>query len=172
MPNERNHCDSSDADKLHTIFLVYNGLMYHVANSILQNHHDAEDAVQQSFVNLAESSEKIDKVISPRTKGLVITIVKNVSLNMLDKNSRFESLEYDDSLYSVPFAEEESGLADCILKLPEKYQQVIYLKFSFGFENNEIARIMNTTETNVRKLIERAKKKLAKLQQEGEATII
>ena len=58
MPNERNHCDSSDADKLHTIFLVYNGLMYHVANSILQNHHDAEDAVQQSFVNLAESSEK------------------------------------------------------------------------------------------------------------------
>ena len=45
MPNERNHGDSSDADKLHTIFLVYNGLMYHVANSILQNHHDAEDAV-------------------------------------------------------------------------------------------------------------------------------
>ncbi len=40
------------------IYEKYKGLMFYVANNILHNEHDAEDAVHQSFVYVLENLEK------------------------------------------------------------------------------------------------------------------
>lgn len=41
------------------IYLEYRGLMYHVAYEILHNEQDAEDAVHQAFIKIAENIKKI-----------------------------------------------------------------------------------------------------------------
>ena len=41
------------------IYLEYRGLMFHVAYEILHNEQDAEDAVHQAFVKIAENIKKI-----------------------------------------------------------------------------------------------------------------
>ena len=43
------------------IYLEYRGLMFHVAYEILHNEQDAEDAVHQAFVKIAENIKKIDR---------------------------------------------------------------------------------------------------------------
>ena len=49
------------------IYLEYRGLMYHVAYEILHNEQDAEDAVHQAFVKIAENIKKIDDPVCPQT---------------------------------------------------------------------------------------------------------
>lgn len=41
------------------IYLEYRGLMFHVAYEILHNEQDAEDAVHQAFVKIAENIKKL-----------------------------------------------------------------------------------------------------------------
>ena len=45
---------ADDRTRFESLYLAYRGLMYHVAYHILKNPQDAEDAVHQSFVKLAE----------------------------------------------------------------------------------------------------------------------
>jgi RNA polymerase sigma-70 factor (ECF subfamily) len=56
----------SDFEK---IYLTYRGLMFHIANNILQNDEDAEDAVHNAFVAIAENIQKIEEPVCPKTKG-------------------------------------------------------------------------------------------------------
>ena len=52
-----------DQSKFEKVYLTYRGLMYHVAYKILNNKHDAEDAVHSAFIKIAENIQKIDKSI-------------------------------------------------------------------------------------------------------------
>lgn len=52
----------SDQSKFEQIYMKYKGLMFYVANDILHNEHDAEDAVHQAFIKIAENIKKINKV--------------------------------------------------------------------------------------------------------------
>ncbi len=45
--------------------------------------------------------------------------------------------------------------------LPPRYRSVLLLRYDCGYSNAEIANILDTTEPNVRKLIQRAKEKLS-----------
>ena len=46
-------------------------------------------------------------------------------------------------------------------RLPPRYRSVLLLRYDCGYSNAEIANILDTTEPNVRKLIQRAKEKLS-----------
>lgn len=57
---------ADDRTRFESLYLAYRGLMYHVAYHILKNPQDAEDAVHQSFVKLAEHMATIpDGPLSP-----------------------------------------------------------------------------------------------------------
>ena len=43
--------------KIEQIFHTYGNLMFHVANKILNNDHDAEDAVQQALFSIYQNLE-------------------------------------------------------------------------------------------------------------------
>ena len=47
-----------EKSKFEQLYLEYRGLMFHVAYDILHNEHDAEDAVHQAFVKIAENIKK------------------------------------------------------------------------------------------------------------------
>ena len=51
-------------------------------------------------------------------------------------------------------------LMDLIDRLPEGYRSVLMLKYDNGFSTGEIASMLNLSEENVKKRLQRAKKKL------------
>ena len=160
--------------KFEELYRSYRQLMFFVANGILKDEYLAEDAVHQSFLRIFENIAKISDVKCPQTKGYVVIICRNTSLNMLRSKKRkaAESLDEiagytclpDDARQAVDEQVEEKdgyrALVLAIRSLPDKYSSVLLLKYVHGFSNQEIAESLGLTAENVKKLIQRARKKL------------
>ena len=150
-----------DQSKFEKIYLIYKGLMYYIAYKILNNEHDAEDAVHSAFIKIAENIGKIDDLACPKTKNYITTIVENKAIDFYRANQRRNSDLYLDEISGIEVEETRvHGLAACMAKLPPRYRQVILLKYYHGFSCKEIAKQLKLTETNVIKLDQRAKNKL------------
>lgn len=155
--------------KFEEIYVAYRGLLYYIAFNKLKNEHDAQDAVHNVFVKVAENIEKIQPV-SPRTKQLVVTILENQIIDLFRKRSRHPEAEYIEELFTpLPGPEDNDDLlAQCILRLPVQQRQVIWLKYYHGYNLREISKLMDISLPWAQKLDQRAKKKLEQLyQQEG-----
>lgn len=146
------------------LYLAYRNLMFYVANQILHNEHDAEDAVHHAFMKIAENMEKIQEPVCPKTKGYVVTIVENRAIDLLRKKKRHPIMEINEEIMGLPIEYHgENELTKCILKLPGRYREMILLRHVYGYSIKEIAALMNLTEANASKLEQRAKKKLRQL---------
>ena len=53
-----------DKHKFEILYMKYRGLMFYIANQILTNKQDAEDAVHTAFVSIAENIQKIDNLFN------------------------------------------------------------------------------------------------------------
>lgn len=63
-----------DKSKFEQLYIMYKGLMFHVAMKILKNEFDAEDAVHQAFLSLIENLKKISDVKCPKTRAYIVII--------------------------------------------------------------------------------------------------
>lgn len=161
--------DQEDKDKFESIYLKYRYLMLHVANKILQNHHDAEDAVQQAFLSVIKNLGKFAEIESPKTRSLVVLIVERKAIDMLRKKQRENLLEINGEILGTEVPEPgDCGLADAMARLPAHYREVLLMRYDNGLTNREIAKLLDITESGVRKMLGRAKRELqAELQKEG-----
>lgn len=157
-----------DQIKFEKIYRKYRFLMLYVATKILQNHHDAEDAVHQAFISIIENLKKIIDVDSPKTRSFIVIITERKAIDLLRQNQRRNTLELNEEMagIEIPF-EIENPIAAAISKLPAHYREVLLLRYDNGFTTREIASMLKITDSGVRKLIARAKKALqAELQKE------
>ena len=156
-----------EQSKFEKIYKEYRGVMFYVANQILNNEHDAEDAVHQAFVKIAENIEKIKQPVCPKTKGFVVTIVENKAIDVYRKKNRHPVTELQEEITGIEVQYSgKNGLARCILRLTPKYRECILLKYHYGYSTKEIAQILGISESNAIKLDQRAKKKLRQLCEE------
>ena len=58
-----------DRQKFIQLYETYRGLMFYVANRILHNTEDAEDAVHQAFLSIIENLDKISMVHCPKSRA-------------------------------------------------------------------------------------------------------
>ena len=157
-----------EKSKFEQIYLQYKGLMFHVAFQILHNEQDAEDAVHQAFVKIAENIRKIDQPVCPKTHGYVVTIVENKAIDQYRKQHKHPSAELNEKIQGIePDFEGVTDLAKCILKLPPRYREMILLRYHYGYTVREIARMMDISLVSANQLNQRAKKKLKKLCEEA-----
>ncbi len=156
--------EPQDRHKFIRVYEAYVKLMFYVANEILHNSHDAEDAVQQAFISIAKNMKNISEVECPKTKGYVVTIVENKAIDLLRAKVRHRETELNEDIIGLPIEYTgDNGLAACILKLPARYREVILLKYEQGYSTKEIAEMLKLTESNAGKLLQRAKNKLEEL---------
>ena len=149
-----------DQTKFTELYKTYQGLMFHVAKNILHNDQDAEDAVHQAFVNIAESIESIEPASSPRTKALLVLITEHRSLDIQRRRQHLlphqaENLSGIEIEYLC-----ENTLAYCMNKLPARYRIVLLLRHHYGYTPEETARFLGISKTNAIKLHQRAKARL------------
>lgn len=163
-----------ERDKLGEIYIKYKKLMYSIAYDILNDIHEAEDVVQYTIIKMAHYIEKIDDVNSNKTKHLILTIVKNIAIDIYRKRKRNLVIDIDelsDTLESneVPLDDlvirlgEAKELSEKLAKLKNEYADILTLRYYHQFDNEEIADIINITNENVRIRIYRAKNCLKKL---------
>lgn len=153
------------------LFLKYRYLMLHVANKILQNHHDAEDAVHEAFLSAIKNIDKFSDVESPKTRSLIVLIVERKAIDILRKKQRENLLEINEDILGIEMtAPGDHGLADAMTRLPAHYREILLMRYDNGLTTREIAKLLDITESGVRKLLGRAKRVLQdELQKEGVA---
>ena len=158
--------DTDDRLKIEEIFHTYGNLMFYVANQILKNAHDAEDAVQQALLVIDQNLEKFSEIKCPKSRSFIVTIVEWKAIDLYRVKRRNAAIPFEDALIHTPAANpadtvpEQIDLARTIALLPRRYRQLLLLKYDNGYSEREIAVMCAMTEANVRKTIQRAKKQL------------
>ena len=155
-----------EISKFELIYNTYKKQMYNTANNILKDSHLAEDAVHNALLRIINNLEKLEDINSHKTKGLIVIIVKNVSIDIYRKNKKERDItiiidDLDDiNGYDEINKNDIGDLEIAISKLPENYKQVFLLKFSHELTDNEISEILDIKPDNVRKRISRGREKL------------
>ena len=152
--------------KIEEIFHTYGKLMFHVANKILNNDHDAEDAVQQAMFAIYQNLEKFSEIKCPQSRSFIVTIVERKAIDLYRAKQRNAVVPFEEEFINVPApsvvdaAAERTDLAKAMALLPTRYRELLFLKFDNGYSEREIAVMCSMTEANVKKTIQRARKKL------------
>ena len=160
----------ADKDKFVQIYKKYKKQMLFVAQRILGNPHDAEDAVHQAFLSIIENFEKISEIECPETRAYIVIITERKALDIIRSNQKYAA-EYVDQLGGIEFSmPNDHGLRSALARLPARYREVLLLRFSAGYSTKELAELFEMNHASVQKLIWRAKEALAEeLEKEGEA---
>lgn len=175
--------NDAEENKFEQLYLAYRQVMYYAANSILKDPAAAEDAVQQAFMRILNHMDKISEVNCPQTKSFVVIIVRNVAINLYNSRKKQLALSLDELAEWTPDEaaspsdelESKEGslhLAQLMARLPDGYRSVLLLKYDNGYSTAEIASMLELTEENVKKRLQRARKKLQEiLEREGVSRI-
>ena len=152
----------TDRSKFEQLFVRYKGLMFHVAMEKLQNVDDAEDAVSQAFIAIADNIHKISQIDCQKTKSLVVIVTENKALDMIRQRRKVIPMELDKRTtgMDIPLPG-DCGLADAIAVLPAQQREVVLL-CGDGYKPAEIAKILGISPSNVYKILQRARKVLEK----------
>lgn len=153
-----------DQSKFEKLYKEYRAPMFHAAYQILKNREDAEDAVHQAFVSIAERIEMVDDELCQRTKGYCITIAENKAIDLYRHKKRNPITEYDEHYmgYTIDY-DGPNAITRCIAKLPALQREILLLKYLYGFSSKEVAEHLDLTEANVIKISQRAKKQLQQI---------
>ena len=168
-----------DKHKFEQLYLTYRQVMFYVANGILKDTQLAEDAVHQAFIRVMNHLDHIFDIECPQTKSFMVIIVRNISINLYNSRKRKAVLSFDElanwtgdeteaPLNAVESREGYLHLVDLLGRLPDHYRDVLLLKYDNGYSTAEIAALLELSEENVKKRLQRAKKKLEEiLEKEG-----
>lgn len=166
---------SEERSKFEIIYDTYKQLMYYTASNILGDTTDSEDVVHEAFLKTIEILEKIDNPLCPQTRSLVVTITENKAIDLYRRRKNHSIVPFVEEYLGVPEQSkidqipDQEVVAKTILSLPGRYREVLLLRYAQGYSMDEIAIILSMTKENVKKTIQRARKKLEELLSQEEA---
>ena len=135
----------------------YSQMLFRICYSILCNKHDAEDALQETFLRYMTKAPLFND--SEHEKAWLIKVATNISKNMVRFNSR-HAVENLDELRHIGISDDDRDIFELIMRLPAKYKIVLDLYYIEGYKANEIADITNTSPVAVRKRLQYGRKML------------
>ena len=144
------------------LFEKYQGNLYAAAFNVCKNAEDAEDVVQDTFIQYYSLKKEFESEEHIRAWLLRVTINKAKNMNRTFWRRNKQSLE--DYMETLSF---ETG--EAAMNLPEKYRIVIHLFYYEDYSIHEIAGILKLSESNVKVRLSRGRSLLKeKLQEEWE----
>lgn len=156
------------------LYQRYSKAMFNTCLRMLNNVAEAEDVLQESFMEAFRNLAKFENRTS--FGGWLKQICINRSINQLQKRKiswvDMEQVAGYDSAEELPYDEEEisykiESVKKAIMKLPDGYRTVLNLYLLEGYDHEEIAGILNVAESTTRTQYIRAKQKLLQFLKEG-----
>lgn len=151
------------------LYGLYSKAMYNVCLRITNNEDDTKDVMQEAFISAFQNlgSYKGEASFGAWLKRIVV----NKAINHIKRNRvEFTELnpERDEMQEEQPDLTNEQELTvekikNAIVKLPDGYRLVFSLYLLEGYDHQEIAGILNISESTSKSQYNRAKKKLREL---------
>ena len=145
---------------------MYKNNVYAAAFSICKNASDAEDVVQDTFLQYYSTHKSFDS--EQHIRAWLLRVAINKAKNIQSSFWRRNSMPLEDYIETLSFESPETEeLFEEVMKLPEKYRVVVHLFYYEDYSIKEIARILKTTESNVKVRLSRGRAMLKEALKEG-----
>jgi RNA polymerase sigma factor (sigma-70 family) len=167
-------CRRGDTRGYKELYDRYSKAMFNTCLRILNNTAEAEDVLQESFIEAFRSLEGFEQRTS--FGGWLKQICVNRSINQLKKRKimwvDIEKVAGYDGAEELSVDETEiifkvESVKKAIMQLPDGYRSVLSLYLLEGYDHEEIAEILNVAESTTRTQYMRGRQKLLKLLKEG-----
>jgi RNA polymerase sigma factor (sigma-70 family) len=167
-------CKRGDTLGYEALYQQYAKAMYNTSLRIVNNTADAEDVLQESFLDAFRSLHEFSyrSTFGAWLKKIVI----NKSINVLRKRKavlvEMDTVEVQEVTEDERVNEEEirykvDEVKKMIGRLPDGYRAVLTLYLLEGYDHEEISQILNISHNTVRTQYVRAKQKLLTIIKQG-----
>jgi RNA polymerase sigma-70 factor (ECF subfamily) len=139
----------------------YYPLLVAVADSILLDHHLAEDAAQEA---LAHACRQLPRLRRPERFGpWVAAICRNVAKDMLRERRRQRAPvgDCEPQVQDGRENERDEVLGEALRRLPRRLREAVFLRFYNELSYQQIAQVLGATEQVIDGRLRRAKKRIA-----------
>ena len=158
--------------EMETLFQNHHGRVFRTAQRITGSAADAEDVLQTVFLRLIKGQEAYDLTANP--EAYLSRAAINASLDLLRSRNRSKSVGLDDidsdelpSRFRSPEAEHadrelQTLVRHAVGRLGKTAGEMFVLRYYEGHDNQEIARMLGTSQMVVGVTLHRARAKLRK----------
>lgn len=151
----------SEACDIEAIFRRHVQTVYRVCYSFLGSAADAEDATQSTFMKLVDHPRVFES--EQHEKAWLIVCASNLCKDILKSAARTRVSALPEREPADPRGTDPlDATLDAVLRLPEKYKDVVYLHYYEGFKTDEIARMLGEKPSTVRNRLRDARGLLKK----------
>lgn len=162
----------TDKAEFERIYYQYGESIFRKTLYILKNQHDAEDAVQETWLKVAKNMHHLHGKEDKTVCAYVMKIAQNQALTLLRQRNKDASCEkedfdepaiHEDALFQICEEADICDISDCFAALPAHYRDVLSLYFFYHHSIPEIARLLNEKTSTVNSRFTRGRKKLIAL---------
>lgn len=142
------------------IYRKYRGAMFHVAEGILHNDQDAEDAVQNAFLRMIRKFSRFQRTPVKDLAPLVTVIARNEAISLRRKRKDAAPLEeWDSFAETAESVSDYHALVEIFTRLPQTYRAALEMKL-LGYSDGEIASKLGLSKTAASTRISRGRQLL------------
>lgn len=143
------------------IYQSYRSMMFHVAQGILHNRQDAEDAVHNAFLRIIQHFSRFQSAPTQDLAPLIAVIARNEAISLLrTKRDTLPLEDWDAFAQSTASITDYHALVDSFTRLPQTYRAVMELKLLWGYADGEIAEKLGLSKTAVSTRVSRGRQLL------------
>ena len=144
------------------LYDLYGEMVFRICFIHLKNQQDAYDATQETFLKLLQDDKSFHN--DEHAKAWLITVSSNICKNML-KSFWYKNRAGSDALLLLSQEEtavnaEHNEVLEAVLRLPQKYKDLVYLHYYEGYSIEEIAKMMGKKSSTLRSRLSKAKRLL------------
>jgi RNA polymerase sigma-70 factor (ECF subfamily) len=151
--------------------------MIRVANDVLQNYHDAEEAVLTALIGIAKHFSKIAGEDGAAQQAYACRAARNAALNLLRSREKREKKEIPLEAAPEPGVDDKGLLRlcetvsaeildACLKELPAEYRDVFLLYYYENRSTRRIAAALSLKRENVKTMLKRGRLLLKKALEE------
>lgn len=134
----------------------YQRSLYAAAFNICRNSEDANDAVQDTFIQYYTSGKEFRD--EEHLKAWLLRVAVNRAKDIARSFWRRNKISIEEYAEEIPFEnQEDRELFEAVMKLPEKYRDVIHLYYYEELSVKEIAGILGASQGSVKMRLSRGR---------------
>jgi RNA polymerase sigma-70 factor, ECF subfamily len=158
--------------ELETLFRAHHDRVFRAAHRVTGSPADAEDVLQTVFLRLVKGGEAYD--LSQNPEAYLSRAAINASLDLMRSRGRSKSVELsevDSNALESKFPNPETEHADrelqklirqAVARLGKTAGEMFVLRYYEGYDNQEIAKMLDTSQMVVGVVLHRARTRLRK----------
>lgn len=146
----------------------YKDRIFAIAFNICKNAADADDIVQDTFLQYHMSNKKFEN--EEHIRNWLFRVAVNKAKNLTASFWKRNRVSLEDYMQTLPFeSDDDENMFAQVMSLPQKYRLTLHLFYYEGYSVKEIADLLKLSESNVKVRLNRGRNLLkTKLTEEFE----